>query len=63
MNHWQMIILAYTLTGAALALEVALLWRRRRNAWRQAQAWSEVDDDASAGSGAGLSSRGAGVVS
>jgi hypothetical protein len=33
MNHWQMILLAYALTGAALTLEVALLRRRRRNAW------------------------------
>jgi len=32
MNHWQMIVLAYALTGAAMALEVVLLFRRRRSA-------------------------------
>ena len=35
MNHWQMIAIAYGLTFAALALEVALLRRRRRAALRQ----------------------------
>jgi hypothetical protein len=39
MNHWQIIALAYALTFAALALELALLSRRRRSALRQAQAW------------------------
>ncbi len=43
MNHWQMIAIAYVLTFAALALEIALLFRRRHAALRQAQAWVESD--------------------
>jgi len=57
MNHWQMIAIAYLLTFAAVALEVALLVRRRRAAWRHACA-SLQDDEAAdtatrAGAGAG----------
>ena len=37
MTHWQSIIVAYGLTFAALAIEVALLLRRRRRAERQAR--------------------------
>ena len=44
MNHWQIIALAYALTFAALALELALLSRRRRSALRQAQAWPDTDE-------------------
>jgi len=43
MNHWGMIAFAYGLTFAALALEVAFLFRRRRLAVRQAQAWLEAE--------------------
>jgi hypothetical protein len=44
MNHWQMIAVAYGLTFAALAVEVMLLFRRRRLAVEQARAW--LDDEA-----------------
>ncbi len=44
MNHWQMIAFAYALTFVALALELALLFRRRRSALRQAQAWLDADE-------------------
>ncbi len=59
MNHWQMIAIAYLLTFAAVALEVVLLLRRRRAAWRNARASLEDDeamdigDRASGGAGAG----------
>ena len=43
MNHWQMIAVAYGLTFAALAIEVALLFRRRRVALRQARASQDPD--------------------
>jgi heme exporter protein CcmD len=57
MNHWQMIVIAYGLTFGALALEVALLLRRRRAALRQAQGWLEADESlAPAGTGAGARS-------
>ena len=46
MNHWQMIAVAYGLTFAALAVEVMLLFRRRRLAVEQARAW--LDDEAPA---------------
>lgn len=51
MNHWQMIVIAYGLTFAALAIEVALLVRRRSAAKRQARAsleadgWNGIGDD------------------
>jgi hypothetical protein len=48
MNHWQMIALAYALTAVALAVEVALLFRRRRTAWRQARAWRDGDEPSGA---------------
>ena len=48
MNHWQMIAIAYVLTFAAVALEVVLLLRRRRAAWRHARA---LDEDEAAGPG------------
>ena len=38
MNHWQMIAIAYGLSFGALALEIALLVRRRRAALREALA-------------------------
>ena len=47
MNHWQMIAISYALTFAALAVEVALLMRRRRAALRHVQA--SIDEDAGAG--------------
>ena len=47
MNHWQMIAAAYGLTFAALAMEVMLLFRRRRLAVEQARTW--LDDEAQAG--------------
>jgi len=53
MNHWQMIAIAYSLTFMALALEVALLFRRRRAAVRQAQTWLDADDLQASGTGAG----------
>jgi heme exporter protein CcmD len=37
MNHWQMIAIAYGLTFAALAIEISLLFRRRKAALRQAR--------------------------
>lgn len=43
MSHWQMIAFAYGLTIAALAIEIALLIRRRRVALRQAQASQDPD--------------------
>ena len=43
MNHWQMIAVAYALTFAALALEIVLLFRRRRAALRQAQDRTDAD--------------------
>jgi hypothetical protein len=45
MNHWQMIAIAYGLTFAALAVEVSLLFRRRRAALRQAQANPDPAED------------------
>ena len=57
MNHWQMIAIAYGLTFVALALEVTLLFGRRRAALRQAQGWLETDESpAAAGTGAGARS-------
>ncbi len=53
MNHWQMIAIAYVLTLAAVALEVVLLLRRRRAAWRQARASLAEDETADNGSHAG----------
>ena len=47
MNHWQMIAISYALTFAALAVEVALLMRRRRTGLRQVQA--AIDEDGAAG--------------
>lgn len=38
MNHWQMIAIAYGLSFGALALEIALLVRRRRAALSEALA-------------------------
>jgi hypothetical protein len=53
MNHWQMIAIAYVLTFAAVALEVVLLLRRRRAAWRQARASLAENETADTGSHAG----------
>jgi heme exporter protein CcmD len=44
MNHWQMIAIAYGLTFAALAVEVALLVRRRQAALRELRASRDRDD-------------------
>ena len=44
MNHWQMIAIAYGLTFGALALEVFLLFRRRRAAVQLAQAWLAAEE-------------------
>lgn len=49
MVHWQMIAIAYSLTFAALAVEVSLLFRRRCAARRQALASSAAGDAADAG--------------
>ena len=49
MNHWQMIAIAYLLTFAAVALEVMLLRRRRRAAWRHARASLAEDEVADTG--------------
>jgi hypothetical protein len=65
MNHWQMIALAYALTFVAIALEVALLFRRRGNAWRQARAWLDAEEAPAAtvsGGGSGVHA-GAGAAS
>ena len=56
MNHWQMIAIAYGLSFAALALEVALLLRRRHAAWRQVQACIDAVE-AGPGSEAALGSQ------
>jgi len=53
MNHWQMIAIAYSATFVALALEVALLFRRRRAAVQQARAWLDADDRQAPGPRAG----------
>ena len=53
MNHWQMIAIAYVLTFAAVALEVVLLRRRRRAAWRHARASLQEHEGADPGAGAG----------
>ena len=53
MNHWQMIAISYVLTFAALALEVVLLLRRRRAAWRQARASLSDGEPVDAGARAG----------
>jgi hypothetical protein len=49
MNHWQMITLAYGLTFAALTLEVVLLFRRRRQALRQALDGLDAADEPASG--------------
>jgi heme exporter protein CcmD len=41
MTHWEVIVLAYGLTFLALAMEVALLRRRRRAALRQIRLLAE----------------------
>ncbi len=42
MTHWQVIAIAYGLTFLALAVEVALLVRRRRAALRQIRQLAEA---------------------
>ncbi len=42
MSHWLMIAIAYGLTFLALAMEVALLVRRRRAALRQIELLAEA---------------------
>jgi heme exporter protein CcmD len=44
MTHWEIIAVAYGLSFAAVAAEIALLWRRRRAALRQAQAWDRAGE-------------------
>jgi hypothetical protein len=57
MNHWLMIAIAYGLTLAAVAIEIVLLFRRRRVALRQARSWLDSDETAApAGANAGASS-------
>jgi heme exporter protein CcmD len=44
MTHWQVIAIAYGLTFLALAMEVALLVRRRRAALRQLRLLDEAKE-------------------
>jgi heme exporter protein CcmD len=44
MAHWQVIAIAYGLTFLALAVEVALLVRRRRAALRQLRLLDEAKE-------------------
>ncbi len=44
MAHWQVIAIAYGLTFLALAMEVALLVRRRRAALRQLRLLDEAKE-------------------